>query len=158
MLILAAMDRKEQNTGRVSCQYLKERQVYLLTTAACALSFSAKMPQLDSYLALQEYILVFPSLHFWHSLSKHLVPDSPHREEKKWCCLCKATGSLSKNSVKGYFRQYMACARLSAMLHWPAFCFVLFSLIALKYAKVWLISRNQEQRDNATSFVTHLLG
>lgn len=52
----------------------------------------------------------------------------------------------------------MAGARLSAMLHWPAFCFALFSLIAFKYAKVWLISRNQEQKSSATPFLTHLLG
>lgn len=52
----------------------------------------------------------------------------------------------------------MVCARLSAMLHWPAFCFVLFSLIAFKYAKIWLISRNQEQKNSATPFLTHFLG
>lgn len=52
----------------------------------------------------------------------------------------------------------MACARLSAMLHWPAFCFVLFSVIAFKYAKVWLIFRNEEQKNSATPFLTHLLG
>lgn len=52
----------------------------------------------------------------------------------------------------------MACAKLSAILHWPALCFVLFSLIAFKYAKGWLISRNLELKNCANPFLTHLLG
>lgn len=52
----------------------------------------------------------------------------------------------------------MACAKLSAILHWPALCFVLFSLIAFKYAKAWLISRNLELKNSANPFLTHLLG
>lgn len=117
-----------------------------LTVAACALSLSEDGPA---------WLLPCPrGTHscypcFWHGLSKHLVP------ERKRDAISVGKQQLYKKMVW----------KVNSDNKWPVpgsqqcyidLLFVLFSLIAFKYAKVWLISR--KQKNSATPILTHLLG
>lgn len=75
MLILAAMDRKEQNAGRVGCQYLKKRQVYssLLQLVLClseprCFSLTLTLPSRNTFLFSLLFIFGTASANIWSQI------------------------------------------------------------------------------------------